>query len=97
VCHAGTMERRRGDSYSAKSSPSPRVCRGRPRKLKLTCVDCHQSGPDGMGHIERKATCQDCHLEVEQAMATSVHKRVACEACHVKILGGYEMTSWVRG
>jgi hypothetical protein len=63
----------------------------------MECVDCHQTGPGGMGHIERKATCQDCHIEVEQAMAASVHKNVACEACHVKILGGYEMTSWGQG
>jgi hypothetical protein len=63
----------------------------------MECVDCHQTGPGGMGHIERKATCQDCHIEVEQAMTASVHKNVACEACHVKILGGYEMTSWGPG
>ena len=98
VCHAGTMERRRGDSYLGKDFSEPA---GLPEdahvKLKLTCIDCHQSGPDGMGHIERKATCQDCHVEVEQATALSVHKRVACEACHVKILGGYEMTSWGPG
>jgi hypothetical protein len=50
-----------------------------------------------MGHIERKATCQDCHIEVEQAMAKGVHKNLACEACHVKVLGGYEMTSWGPG
>jgi len=98
VCHAGTMERRRGDSYLGKDFSEPA---GLPEdthvKLKLECVDCHQSGPGGMGHIERKAACQDCHLEVEQAMAASVHKKVACEACHVKILGGYEMTSWGPG
>jgi hypothetical protein len=64
---------------------------------KVECVDCHQSGPGGMGHIERKATCQDCHIEVEQAMAGSAHKNVTCEACHVRILGGYEMTSWGPG
>jgi hypothetical protein len=64
---------------------------------KLECVDCHQSGPGGMGHIERRATCQDCHIEVEQAMAASVHKNVACESCHVRVLGGYEMTSWGPG
>jgi hypothetical protein len=64
---------------------------------KLECVDCHQSGPGGMGHIERRATCQDCHIEVEQAMAGSVHKNVTCEACHVRVLGGYEMTSWGPG
>lgn len=92
------MERRRGDSYLGKDFSEPE---GLPEDVhvakKLVCVDCHQSGPGGMGHIERRATCQDCHIEVEQAMAASVHKNVACEACHVKILGGYEMTSWGSG
>ena len=92
------MERRRGDSYLGKEFSEPS---GLPEDVhvrkKLECVDCHQTGPGGMGHIERKATCQDCHLEVEQAMAASVHKNVVCEACHVKLLGGYEMTSWGPG
>ncbi len=98
VCHAGTMERRRGDSYLGKEFSEPA---GLPEDVhvakKLVCVDCHQTGPGGMGHIERTASCQDCHVEVEQAMARSVHKNVTCEACHVKILGGYEMTSWGPG
>jgi hypothetical protein len=98
VCHAGTMERRRGDSYLGKELSEPP---GLPEDVhvvkKIECTDCHQSGPGGMGHIERKATCQDCHIEVEQAMAMSLHKNVACEACHVKVLGGYEMTSWGPG
>jgi len=92
------MERRRGDSYLGKEFSEPA---GLPEDVhvikKLECIDCHQTGPGGMGHIERKATCQDCHIEVEQAIAASVHKNVACEACHVKILGGYEMTSWGPG
>ena len=98
VCHAGTMERRRGDSYLGKEFSEPP---GLPEdvhvRLKIECVDCHQTGPGGMGHIERKATCQDCHIEVEEAIAASDHKNVSCEACHVKILGGYEMTSWGSG
>jgi hypothetical protein len=97
VCHAGTMERRRGDSYLGKDFSEPP---GLPEDVhvakKIECVDCHQS-VGGMGHIERKATCQDCHIEVEEAMAKSVHKNLACEACHVKVLGGYEMTSWGPG
>jgi len=98
VCHAGTMERRRGDSYLGNDFSEPA---GLPEdvhvKQKMECVDCHQTGPGGMGHIERRATCQDCHPEVEQAMARSMHRNVACESCHVKILGGYEMTSWGPG
>jgi hypothetical protein len=92
------MERRRGDSYLGKDFSEPP---GLPEDVhvakKIECVDCHQTGPGGMGHIERKATCQDCHIEVEEAIAKSVHKDLACEACHVRILGGYEMTSWGPG
>ncbi len=91
------MERRRGDSYLGKDFSEPP---GLPADVhvakKIECVDCHQS-VGGMGHIERKATCQDCHIEVEEAMAKSVHKNLACAACHVKVLGGYEMTSWGPG
>jgi hypothetical protein len=98
VCHAGTMERRRGDSYLGKETSEPV---GLPEDVhvskKIVCVDCHDTGPEGMGHLQRNATCQDCHIEVEEAMARSVHKNMACAACHVNILGGYEMTSWGPG
>ncbi len=98
VCHAGTMERRRGDSYLGREFSQPP---GLPEdvhvKEQLTCVDCHQTGEGGMGHIERRATCQDCHIEAEEAVAASLHKNVSCEACHVQVLGGYEMTSWGAG
>jgi hypothetical protein len=92
------MERRRGDSYLGMDFSEPV---GLPEDIhvskKIGCIDCHETGPGGMGHIDRKASCQDCHIEVEQAMAAGMHKNVACEACHVKILGGYEMTSWGPG
>ncbi len=92
------MERRRGDSYLGKDFSEPA---GLPEDVhvpkKIVCVDCHETGPGGMGHIKRKATCQDCHIEVEQAMAAGVHKKRACAACHVQILGAYEMTSWGPG
>lgn len=98
VCHAGTMERRRGDSYLGKEFSEPP---GLPEdvhvRLKMECVACHQTGPGGMGHIERRGTCQDCHIEAEEAIAASDHKNVSCAACHVKILGGYEVTSWGSG
>lgn len=98
VCHSGTMERRRGDSYLGKELSEPA---GLPEDIhvakKIECVDCHQTGAGGMGHIEREASCQDCHIEVEKAVAASLHKNVSCEACHVSVLGGYEMTSWGNG
>ena len=92
------MERRRGDSYLGKDFSEPA---GMPEDVhvakKIECVSCHETGPGGMGHIDRMATCQDCHIEIEQAMAVSVHKNLVCAACHVKVLGGYEMTSWGPG
>lgn len=98
VCHAGTMERRRGDSFLGKEFSEPA---GLPEDVHVSkgivCIDCHQTGEAGMGHIERRATCQDCHIEVEEALSESVHKNVSCEACHVTVLGGYEMTSWGPG
>jgi hypothetical protein len=92
------MERRRGDSYLGKDFSEPA---GMPEDVhvakRIECVGCHETGPGGMGHISRKATCQDCHIEIEQAIVGSVHKNLVCAACHVKILGGYEMTSWGPG
>jgi hypothetical protein len=93
------MERRRGDSYLGKELAEP--AGSLPEDVhvakKIVCVDCHQTGLGGMGHLERKAECQDCHLEAEQANAAGLHKNLACGACHVKILSGYEMTSWGPG
>ena len=91
ICHAGTMERRRGDSYLGKEFSEPA---GLPEdvhvKQKMTCVDCHQTAPGGMGHIERRATCQDCHPEVEQAMAPSDFGRIAAQT----VAPGAELTPW---
>ncbi len=98
VCHSGTMERRRGDSYLGQDLSEPP---GMPPDVhvaqKITCVDCHETGPGGMGHLERNAGCQDCHVDAEEALAKGVHKNLACAACHVQVLGGYEMTSWGPG
>jgi hypothetical protein len=92
------MERRRGDSYLGKElSEPPGLPEDAHVSKKIECADCHQTGPGGMGHLERKATCQDCHLEIERAVPVSIHKNLTCEACHVKVLGGYEMTSWGPG
>lgn len=98
VCHSGTMERRRGDSFLGKEFSEPSgLSEDVHVSKKMVCIDCHQTGTGGMGHLERRATCQDCHMEIEQALSESVHKNVSCEACHVNVLGGYEMTSWGPG
>ena len=62
----GNHGARRGDSYLGKDYSEPP---GLPEDVhvskKIECVDCHETGPGGMGHIQRKAGCQDCHIEVE--------------------------------
>jgi len=47
----------------------------------------------------RVYTTLDSRLQkaAEQAVAAGMHKNLTCEACHVKVLGGYEMTSWGPG
>lgn len=98
VCHAGSMERRRGDSYlGADFSEPPDMTPDVHVAQKIVCVDCHITGPGGMGDIQRKAVCSDCHLEAERALAESVHREVACEACHVEEVTGYQLTHWGPG
>ena len=98
ICHPGAMQSRRGETYiggdySAPQGMAPDVH----YKKGLGCVACHPSGEGGMGHAERKASCQDCHLEIENAHAKDVHRTMACAACHIKELRGYQLTMWGPG
>ena len=47
--------------------------------------------------MQRKADCQDCHIAIEKAHSKSIHKNLACAACHVNELGGYQITIWGPG
>jgi len=98
VCHAGTLERRRGGSYigGAFSQP-PGMAPDAHYKAGLNCVDCHQTGIKGMGDIQRKTDCTGCHYFAAKALEGSVHKNLRCQACHVSELGGYQMTVWGKG
>ena len=98
MCHAGTMERRRGDSYlgaeysqPAGSTPDAHVAQ------KMECVDCHETGEKGMGDLQRRVDCAGCHYFINRAHEAGVHRKLRCEACHVGSLGGYEMTVWGKG
>ncbi|RMG67851.1 MAG: cytochrome C [Nitrospirae bacterium] len=97
-CHPGAMVSRRGETYiggdySIPQGMSPDVH----YKLGITCVDCHPPGEKGMGDMERAATCQDCHIETEEAHAGSIHRNMDCATCHVRSLGGYQLTVWGPG
>jgi len=98
MCHSGSMERRRGDSYlGGDFSAPPGMEPDAHVKKKIVCVDCHITGPGGMGDIQRAASCADCHLEAERSHAASLHRNVTCEACHVQKVSGYQMTYWGPG
>ena len=98
MCHSGSMESRRGETYiggdyAIPSGMEPDVH----YKNGIHCVDCHPAGKKGMGDMQRKADCQDCHIAIEEAHARSIHKNLDCAACHVNALGGYQITIWGPG
>lgn len=98
MCHAGTMERRRGDTYLGGEFSQPAGMEADPHyKAGLECVDCHETGERGMGDIQRRVDCSGCHYFVSEAHKAGVHKTLSCQACHVGELGGYQMTVWGRG
>ncbi len=97
-CHPGAMISRRGETYPGGDYSIPQGMKPDVHyKLGITCVDCHPTGENGMGDLERAATCQDCHIETEDAHAKGIHKNLDCATCHVRRLGGYQLTVWGPG
>lgn len=98
VCHTGSGHSRRGETYIGRFYSIPQ---GRNPDIHFTkgihCVDCHPTGPAGMGDMQRKATCGDCHLEIEKAHSKSIHRNLTCTACHVSEASGYQITIWGKG
>lgn len=98
MCHPGAMNSRRGETYIGGDYSVPQ---GMPPdvhyKNNIHCVDCHKTGKKGMGDIQRKATCLDCHIEIEKAHKNGLHKNLDCSACHIRELGGYQVTTWGPG
>ncbi|MCX7913561.1 MAG: cytochrome c3 family protein [Thermodesulfovibrionales bacterium] len=98
MCHAGSLHSRRGGTYVGGDYSIPVGMEADTHyKKNIQCIDCHLTGPKGMGDIQRKATCQDCHLEIEDAHSRSIHKDVQCSACHINELRGYQIVIWGPG
>ncbi|QWR76952.1 cytochrome c3 family protein [Candidatus Magnetomonas plexicatena] len=98
ICHPGAMQSRRGETYIGGDysiptgmKPDVHYARG------IHCISCHPTGEKGMGDMERKATCQDCHIDIENAHARSIHKKLDCSSCHISELRGYQITIWGPG
>lgn len=97
MCHAGT-ERRRGNFYlGGEFTEPPGIPPDVHADKGVQCVDCHATGPGGMGHLNRAATCGGCHGGIERAHSQSAHRSLTCAACHVTAAGGYQWTTWGPG
>jgi hypothetical protein len=98
TCHPGAMASRRGETYIGGDYSLPQGMEPDVHYEKgIHCIDCHPTGEAGMGDMEREASCQDCHFETEASHAESIHKDMDCATCHVKRLGGYQITVWGPG
>jgi len=98
MCHSGSMESRRGETYVGGDYAIPSgMASDVHYKNNIHCIDCHATGKKGMGDMQRKADCQDCHMAIEEAHAKGIHKNLDCAACHVNALGGYQITIWGPG
>ncbi|MBI4684639.1 MAG: hypothetical protein HY755_05530 [Nitrospirae bacterium] len=98
ICHSGSMEMRRGETYIGGNYSEPQGMQSDVHyKKNIQCIDCHQTGEKGMGDMKRKAGCQDCHIEIEEAHENSLHKNLDCAACHINELRGYQITVWGPG
>ena len=98
ICHSGSMESRRGETYVGGDYAIPSgMASDVHYKNNIHCIDCHATGKKGMGDMQRKADCQDCHMAIEEAHAKGIHKNLDCAACHVNALGGYQITIWGPG
>jgi len=104
ICHAGPEDRRRGAGYfgglfSFPEGNEPDVH----LRAKVGCLDCHEnSGSNpaiGHGTVRRQAqdSCQRCHPDAVTTHANSLHKNLACEACHIQRVAGYQGTYWGPG
>lgn len=104
ICHAGPEDRRRGagyfgGSYSFPEGNEPDVH----VKAKVGCLDCHEStrtnAAIGHGMIKRQAgdSCVRCHSGAVKSHGTSLHRKLTCEACHIRQVAGYQGTYWGPG
>lgn len=103
-CHAGPLERRRGDGYFraefAQSTPQGKKMLNNSPDIHLVknvaCTDCH--GPNkesGLhGDLTRDVNCAKCHSAVDSAHAKGPHKHVDCASCHSGLVGGYAFNFW---
>lgn len=103
-CHAGPLERRRGDGYFrqefTQASPEGTAILKELSDVHLrkniACVDCHEPNRETgfHGDLRRDVACGKCHAPVVRAQKNGLHKNVDCAACHTALIGGYAFNFW---
>ena len=104
ICHAGPEDRRRGAGYFGGSFSFPEGNEPDVHvKARVGCLDCHESTKTnaaiGHGAVRRQAgdSCVRCHPGAVRSHGTSLHRKLACEACHIGQVAGYQGTYWGPG
>ncbi len=103
-CHAGPLERRRGDGYIraefTQASPQGlQELKNNPdihMQKNISCSDCHEPNKQTGHHgdLRRNVACGKCHAAVVEAHQKGPHARVDCAACHTTRIGGYAFNFW---
>jgi len=103
-CHAGPLERRRGDGYLraefAQAAPGGKKILEDNADIHmrkgLECLDCHEPNKKtGIhGDIKREVDCGKCHPGIAGAHKKGIHKDLDCAACHTPLIGGYAFNFW---
>jgi hypothetical protein len=103
-CHAGPLERRRGDGYLRQeftmASPEGTAILKEQVDIhmqkNIACVDCHEPNKKTgyHGDLRRDVACGKCHAPVVRAQKNGLHKNVDCASCHTALIGGYAFNFW---
>jgi hypothetical protein len=103
-CHAGPLERRRGDGYiraefTKASREGTALLKDKPdihMQKNIACVDCHEPNRETgfHGDLKRNVACGKCHATVVRAHKKGPHRKVDCASCHTALIGGYAFNFW---
>src|SRR3990172_1083487 len=107
ACHAGPLERRRGDGYlrgdlAQATEEGKKILKDKPdihAQRGMPCVDCHESNTatGNHGDLRRDVNCAKCHAKEVAEHKSGMHRKLDCSACHAALIGGYAFNFWTVG
>ncbi len=103
-CHAGPLDRRRGDGYfraefTQATAEGKKILKDKidiHMQKNITCVECHEPNKKTgyHGDLTRDVNCAKCHSKTVAAHDKGPHKKVDCASCHSALMGGYAFNFW---